>query len=257
MGHPEKPSLRKESFTLRAYECDRRGYASILTMCNFMQEAAGNHAAALGLSLENLQVKDLTWVLSRLCVRVMAYPCWHEEVEVETWPSAAGRLFAFRDFEISGAQRRYVVAASAWVLMDVRSRRPVRMLPIIEEVLPLERGRAPQEQFLDRLVAPAEETNKCSFRVRWLDIDANRHVNNVHYLAWALETVPQDIRRSWQLQELRVEFLDESVLGDQVVAFCDRAPGEAQPVFRHEVRRERDGRRLTVLRTAWSRNLQG
>ncbi len=39
------------------------------------------------------------------------------------------------------------------------------------------------------------------------DMDMNGHINNVTYLAWALETVPQDVYDGHTLFEVRARFL--------------------------------------------------
>ena len=77
---------------MRAYEADERGRASILTVCNYLQEAAGNHAFHLNLAVDQLLKQDLTWVLARLHVRMNSYPRWRDELAITTWPSGANRL---------------------------------------------------------------------------------------------------------------------------------------------------------------------
>lgn len=34
------------------------------------------------------------------------------------------------------------------------------------------------------------------------DVDMNGHINNVTYIAWALETVPRDVYYNYQLQQV-------------------------------------------------------
>lgn len=38
------------------------------------------------------------------------------------------------------------------------------------------------------------------------DMDMNGHINNVTYLAWALETVPSDVYLNYSLQQVGVHF---------------------------------------------------
>ena len=44
----------QERFKVRAYEVDSRGFASIQTLCNYFQEAAGNQTETLGLAVDQL-----------------------------------------------------------------------------------------------------------------------------------------------------------------------------------------------------------
>ena len=56
------------------------------------------------------------------------------------------------------------------------------------------------------------------FSVRMTDIDTNGHVNNNRYVEWALEALPEQLRREGQLTALRVQFRKETRYGGSVVA---------------------------------------
>ena len=60
---PKTAAVWTEAFPVRAYEADVNGTLSIAHLCNYLQEAAGNHARSLGVSVEQLQELDLTWML--------------------------------------------------------------------------------------------------------------------------------------------------------------------------------------------------
>ncbi len=116
-----------EAFTLRAYEVDRGGRASLPTVCNWLQEAAGNHAAHLGWSVHDLGARGQTWVLARLRLHLARPISWGETVRVTTWPAGTHRLFALRDFRVVDANGDEVAAATtSWMLMQLATRRPVR-----------------------------------------------------------------------------------------------------------------------------------
>jgi len=46
----------------------------------------------------------------------------------------------------------------------------------------------------------------CPQVARRTDMDANGHINNVTYLAWALETLPSEVYNTWHLAELEIDF---------------------------------------------------
>ena len=51
------------------------------------------------------------------------------------------------------------------------------------------------------------------FDVRYLDIDANLHVNNTSYLVWALEAIPPGRWKTRRAVEVEVHFVAESRFG--------------------------------------------
>ena len=73
-----------EKFKIRSYEVDITGRATVQTISNFLQEIAGNHAGRLGVSVDKLLAKKLTWVLSRLHLQMSSYPYWREEISILT-----------------------------------------------------------------------------------------------------------------------------------------------------------------------------
>ena len=85
MPQPVQPWT--ESFAVRSYEVTPQGHAALQTLCNYCQEAAGNHARALGLSRDAMLEHGMAWVLMRLRLQVQRYPDWEQAVHVETWPS--------------------------------------------------------------------------------------------------------------------------------------------------------------------------
>jgi medium-chain acyl-[acyl-carrier-protein] hydrolase len=234
-----------ETVRVRSYEAGADGCASILSICNYLQEAAGNHAFALGVAIDQLAAQNLFWVLSRLRVRMDTYPKWRDEIRITTWPCGVERLFAHRDFEIYGPDgRRLGVATSAWLLLDIQKRRPTRMLDVVRNFAVTDRARAFEGDLGTRLAPPPRADAERVFRVRLSDLDVNRHVNNVNYIEWAVETVPPG---AGTLIDLQVEFLAESLSGDEVISRC---AGEGQ-IYQHELVRSSDRKTLALVRTEW------
>lgn len=182
-------------------------------------------------------------------VRMEAYPKWRDEIRVTTWPCGVERLFAHRDFEIHGADgRRLGVATSAWLLLNIRKRRPARMLDVVKSFAVTDRARAFGGDLGERLAPPPRADFERAFRVRLSDLDVNRHVNNVNYIEWAVEAVPPG---AGMLVDLQVEFLAESLSGDEVVSRC----AGAGQVYQHELVRSSDHKTLALVRTEWRKDM--
>ena len=61
---------------------------------------------------------------------------------------------------------------------------------------------------------------------RRADMDMNGHINNVTYLAWALETVPSDVYDGMTLSEVEIDYKSECLAGHAVE--CLAAPTERE-----------------------------
>ena len=103
---------------------------------------------------------------------------------------------------------------------------------------------------------------------RRADMDMNGHINNVTYLAWALETVPADVYGGMTLSEVEIDYKSECLAGQTVeclaapttrekgTSTADRkAPADAPGAraFVHTLRRCDDERcyELVRARTTW------
>lgn len=246
-----KPFVWSESFMVRAFESDSDGKATIAGLLNHMQEAAGNHAELLNLAVYQLLPRHLTWVLSRIIVVMHRYPDYRERVRLETWPAGVDRFMALRDYELFDAAERIIASVrTQWVMVDLHTMRPVALPPEVHQIaaantrfaLPLETARVAR---LDGDGAFHKDV-----QVRRSDIDLNRHVNNVHYLTWALESVPDELAAGKRPMEVDLVFRHETRYGDALR--CLAAPVDGQPGrFQHRIDRLGDGKDVFLALTTW------
>jgi medium-chain acyl-[acyl-carrier-protein] hydrolase len=204
-------------FSLKSYELDHRGRMPLWVIYRDLQEAAEYNAVALGFDTEVLLQRGLTWVLSRLQLRVSSVPSGRQALEVETWPSAIESRFAYRDFRLKlpDAPDNFAVASSAWLLLDINRMRPVTILTHLPEKMVLQRPRMVTEPF-PALETPGDPVFSAEFRVRRADLDMNDHVNNVHYVEWLAESVPESVWKNSEVSVLDVEYKRAVKFGETV-----------------------------------------
>ena len=237
-----------ETATVRLIEIDAHGTLAVGALCDFLQEAAGNHAGALGVAVWHLQERHLTWVLSRLRLRIDRLPSAGERLEVRTWPTGAERLFALRDFEVLDAQgRRIAAAVSAWLILDISARRPVRIQSVFDPPGIGEASRS-LDAGTEKLPALEGADRETPVIVRLSDLDANLHANNARIAEWIVEGVGRDAWQGSLLRGLDVDFMAEAMHGDTIVS-RSRADGEGGHL--HSLVRGGDGREIARGRTWW------
>lgn len=238
-----------ETVSVRLIEIDAHGTLSAGALCDYLQEAAGNHAGSLGVSVWHLRERHLTWVLSRLRLRIDRLPGAGERLEVRTWPTGAERLFALRDFEVLDAQgRRIAAAVSAWLIIDTAARRPVRIQSVWD---PPGNGETPRafEADLDKLPALGGAEREVTVIVRLSDLDANVHANNARIAEWVVEGVGRDAWQGSLLRGLDVDFMAEAMHGDTIMS---RSHVDGEDGHLHSLVRGADGREIARGRTWWT-----
>ncbi|HVO38593.1 MAG TPA: acyl-ACP thioesterase domain-containing protein [Spirochaetia bacterium] len=219
--------LQESSFTVQLFDTDIHGTLSVRGLWDFLQETAGNHTQALGVAPDDLRKRGLAWILSRLRLAVERYPALGESVTVRTWPSGVDRLFALRDFTMSGADGSIIArAVSAWLALDLASKRPLRIQSVFDRPA-LDAPRALSTD-LEKLSGPAAAASELRFPVRFGDLDANRHVSNSRYVEWVVESAGPALLDNFSVSSLGVDFLAEMVFGGEVIVRTGPG-GEARP----------------------------
>lgn len=206
------------TWTVRSYECAPDGKITIANLCNYLQEAASVNAEHLGFSKTNFDEENLnvTWVMTRMRVKVTRRPNWNEAVKVFTFPRPARRIVAWRDFIIYGEDGEEVGRASTeWMMIDFTTRRPVAIPAFVTERANHELSsvfteplgfKLPPDIFTSHTSQPYTITAAPS------DIDLNGHVNNVRYITWlfdAMKTMPETV-------DMEIAFKGEVLVGTSV-----------------------------------------
>jgi acyl-ACP thioesterase len=244
-------NILEQDYEIRSYEIDAGGRLSIPSIFNLLQDAASNHALRLGVSVHQLLKENHTWVLSRMMLKMDAFPVWRDPIRVRTWPSGIQTVFALRDFEILDNTGRIIGSAvSAWIVIDADKRRPVRPTSFADQINSVKDLRA-FDHPLNKLpsVNTAEFENR--FFVRYHDLDINQHVNNVSYIEWLLESTPGFGREGLTLEELELNYLGEAFKGDRIICMC-RKDNPSGTRFSHSIVREEDQLELVRARTFWN-----
>ncbi|HID38493.1 MAG TPA: hypothetical protein EYP36_03145 [Calditrichaeota bacterium] len=251
MNDNQSNLIWQETFKVRSYEINSEGRLSFQSLANYLMEAAFNHSYALKLSVLQLHKRGLTWVLSRLHVKVESYPRWMDRIVIETWPSGKNESYALRDFEVKDQNNNLIATATtSWMMMDIKTRRPVSLPDELKQLIHSGKNRAIDDAF-DMLPQPQKVDVEKEFNVRLSDLDINQHVNFLNYIEWAIESVPMEIWREYVLSDLQVSYRAEAKLGDRAVVQSEQLGGEDKKRFIHDIFRDKDRKELTRLITCW------
>jgi acyl-ACP thioesterase len=251
---------------------DQSDTLTIASVCDLFQEAAISHAEILGVGREAMKDSGQVWILSRLSVFMDRRPRFGEKITIRTWPRNSNKLFAIRDYDIHPLnldETGIVRGRSAWLVVDLEKRRPLRPEAVVEKL--------PANEGINALPGanPPGNSPPPSLSVRefileqsvlrracYSDIDFNGHVNNTRYIQWIQDLLDPEILVKAQQIRLDINYLAEVRHGETIRLFmlpidtqeCDALPGqtplpckaafaiegrrepEAIPVFRAELR---------------------
>ena len=216
----------KDDLLVKCYEVDSAQRLKPTAFMDMAQEMAYQAAAAMKFGYDELIVKNMAWVLSRMRFRFLKAPVWGEEVEIRTWHRGAFGPFFVRDFEVLDKEgRRMIEATSSWVIIDVDSRSMARP----EEVLPKEDTSCPDyaiETPAGKVMMPrgVEPELVTTHKVAYSDIDLVGHTNNARYVAWALDCLDYG-EAGIQVDEVEIVFHHEARPGEEIALYRAQKDG--------------------------------
>ena len=181
---------------------------------NCMQEAAILHADQVGNSISDLAQNHLVWMLVQWHVKLLGEASWNDSVDVVTWPRSMERLTSVRNFELLNSRgERIAVGASNWILVNTDTGRVTRITPEIAALYDL----TPRDVFDDPLPKAPQGLGDETFAGRVLrrDLDTNHHVNNLVYLDYSREALPEEAA-AMDFREISVYYHKQLFLGDPI-----------------------------------------
>jgi len=231
------------------HHADPTGSLGIVSLADYLQQAAGVHAEDLGAGAARLAEHGLFWVLTRLFVRIARPPRGGETIEIETWPSQRPRQLFLRDFRIRGEDGAEIVTATShWALIDRARRKAVKGPAWMTDLIAFDPARAAKPPDTSpRQLVRVEQT--ADVKPRWADMDVNGHVNNANLVGWLLEVLQTDWLATHTLSALDVAFRAECRRDDTVRSCVTRIMGET---FLHALLRG-DGAEIVRAQSWWQR----
>ena len=103
-------------------------------------------------------------------------------MRAETWPRSLDGFFSERDFLVWHGEELIARGASKWVLVNAGTGRLTRVTEKVREAYDLEERSVFDAPLLSNGVTPPGTPPAFSTLAGRRDMDANRHVNNIHYL---------------------------------------------------------------------------
>ncbi|KAM7484613.1 hypothetical protein LguiA_000622 [Lonicera macranthoides] len=223
----------RQTVVIRSYEVGPDKTATLESILNLLQETALNHVWMSGLlgdgfgATHGMMRNNLIWVVSRMQVQVDHYPVWGEVIEIDTWVGASGKNGMKRDWQLRShtTGRVFARATSTWVMMNQQTRRLSKMPDEVRaEISPWFIKKQAIEEDSPEKIAKLDNNAKyenLNLRPKRSDLDMNLHVNNVKYVQWMLEAIPDQFLENHQLSNIILEYRRECGSSDIVQSLCE------------------------------------
>jgi len=194
-------------------DCTPSGRVRLDALARFVQDIAYADADDVGLS------RTAAWVVRRTRMRVDRFPRFGERLELATFCSGLGRMWAERRTTVSGDVAGEVEVASLWVHLDPVSGRPT---PLTKAEIGVWGESAGGRKVTARLrhPTPEEPADSVPWRFRGTECDLAGHINNAAYL----QPLEEELLQDGELEsiDVEIEYRSPSQPGEKLVLRAGR-----------------------------------
>jgi medium-chain acyl-[acyl-carrier-protein] hydrolase len=235
----KEPFQFQKSFEVLSFQIDPLGKLRLSALGDLMQEVAWKHADSRDFG-KTLFDRGYMWVLSRMHIKINQMPSWGDHIVVKTAGRGINKIFALREFLVEDDKGNVIAESmSAWLLLDVQSKRPQRPNHVLPPELFSEN--AGQDLLPEKIEMPQDLELSSELTVMPFDLDMNNHVNNVSYIRWVEDFC---ITKGISVSEMLINYLSEAKLNDLIILssakqnqeFLISGTSQQKPVFLVTVR---------------------
>ena len=242
-----------KEFELRYFEMNNLGLATPTIMLALLEETAADHCYSINHSLFDLVKKNAGWVLVSGAMQIERYPSYKEKITIRTWLSSYSTIKGYRENIIFDENHNIIGRAKGlWVFFDIENRKPIPIFNDIKEKW----GYYIEESININIKKKIEAIDFAShikqFKVNRFDTDMNKHVNNIRYLQWVIESIPEDIADNYSLYEINGRFISEAQYGDTVLSLTNTHIENDS--FVHTIKIEGSNKVCATAKTIWRKN---
>lgn len=204
-------SIFTYNYRVKYSDISRNNKLTLKSLVAFLQEAAGAHSEQAGFGVNNIPETHRTWLLLNWKVKMIFHPHINEMLTINTWPRTMDKFYSYRDFEVFDSKNNLVaIASSKWIFVDTETKRIKKITPEVSEAYggPVDKN-VFETPFSDKIEIPNNLKLNFNYTIQRRDIDTNGHVNNLHYIDFALETLDEEIYAQNEFNNLEIEYKKE------------------------------------------------
>ena len=213
-------NIFSNKFTINFCDVGENNQITNKGILRLMQELAGQHSDSVGIGLNDTPNTGLAWIILNWKLKVFSRPKWNEELTLTTWTKCEKNLFCYRDLKMCDEKDNIIaVAKSKWILFDINKKSISRVSKEVQEKFPDSDESVFSEKMNEKLKEPENSEFVYEYKIQKRDIDTNHHVNNLNYIDYAYEALPDDFSSSNDFSNVEIMYKHESKLGEIISIF--------------------------------------
>ncbi|BAL61565.1 thioesterase [Melissococcus plutonius] len=218
------------------YDVDVTRSMKIPSMLSVIIKTSEDQCDLLGCGEDFVASFGLGWIITNYEIQISRIPKAGEKIAITTQATAYNKYFCYRNFWIHDELgNECVFVKSTFVLMDQKNRKMHNVLP--ELIEPFECEKIKNIYRGEKIQKIRNDHSSSSFyKVRFFDIDGNKHVNNAIYFNWLLDVLDYDFLMNYQPTKINIRFDKEVEYGQEIESHYEIEENETEKITKHEIR---------------------
>lgn len=209
-----------ENFTVTLPDVGEKNRLTNKAILRMLQEIACIHSSCASFGVNDAEKTGKAWILLNWKLQVFSRPIWNTKLKVNTWSSNQNLLSFYRDFEVFDDNNQLVaIATSKWVLYDINKGSLVKITDDIKSRYVHLDKHVFEAKMTEKLKEPENSIISTVYTVCRRDIDTNHHVNNLNYLDFAYEALPEALFYNNEFNNIEIMYKHEAKLGESLNIF--------------------------------------
>lgn len=212
----------EDEYNIKTFNVDLNNKLTLWSLCGFLQQGADSHANYFKAGYSELIKQNKVWMLSRLKLKIFKQAFLNETIKIQTWVSFYDRLFSYRDYHVLDKNNEILAAArTAWIVYDINTKTISNVEFFVNNYM----------RFIDKCIIndkieklrfkELKDENR-AFPVRFSDIDINKHVNNVKYIQWIVDSLSSEMMLNKDIKIFDMNYLSQARFGDEITICSEK-----------------------------------
>ena len=209
-----------QKYKLKYSDIGKNNQLNIKSLIGYLQEAAGNHSSSVGYGLNDIPQTHIAWLILDWKVKMFSHPKYNDEITIKTWPRILEKFYSYRDFEVYDSNNTLIaIASSKWIMVNTETGKIERITEKIINAYGIVKKNVFDKPLNEKPREPEELKLNFEYTIQRRDIDTNGHVNNTHYVDYAIETLPDEIYNSYEINNVQIHYKKEIKFGEKIKCY--------------------------------------
>lgn len=187
-------------------DVDKNNMLTNSAIINIMQDTAGGHSESIHDGLNYKERIGTAWILLNWKLEVLHRPKYKDILIINTWVRKLEKCFSYREFEVFCNGKLVARAESKWVIINAITGK-ITKIPseLIEKYEPNE-IKVFNDELNEKMYEPKNLILTYETTIGRTKIDTNNHLNNVYYLDFAIESLPEEVYENEELNHIEIMY---------------------------------------------------